>query len=77
MAEKKVSNNMVKVLNMGMHDALINGDIVRDIQTRFVFVSSQSELAEFTDIEPVGTVAALYGFGSMWQLKPDRTWESI
>lgn len=77
MAEKTVSQDKRKVLNIGMHDALIDGDVVKDIPTRLVFVADENELDEFTDIEPIGTVAAQYGFSNLWQLTPDGTWESI
>lgn len=77
MAEKTISHNYPKILNLGMHDAMINGDIVHDIQSRVVFVTSSDELANFTTVEPVGTIAIQYGLANMWQLKPDRTWESV
>lgn len=75
-------NNMTaqkfnKVITSGLHDAILDGEITRDIQTRMVFVNSESELAQFTDQEPAGTVAATYGFGSMWQLTPAGTWAEI
>ena len=77
MAEKTISQNKRKVLNIGMHDALIDGNVVHDIPTRLVFVSDENELDSLTDCEPVGTIAVQYGFGSMWQLTPDATWEPM
>lgn len=74
--EKTVGNPMIKSLQWGMHDAIVNGEIVRDIPDKMVYVSSQSELANFSGEQP-GTIAALYGFGTMWQLKPDGTWVSM
>lgn len=77
MDENTVSYNLTKTLDYGAHDALVNGGVKRDIQSRLVLVSSQSELASFTDIEPIGTIAVQYGFKKLWQLKPDKTWEAI
>ena len=76
MDEKTISNNRMKSLNWGMHDAIIDGQIVRDIPSRMIFVNAQSELSNFADALP-GTMAATYGFGKMWQMKPDGTWATI
>ena len=76
MDEKTISNNRIKSLNWGMHDAIIDGQIVRDIPSRMIFVTAQSELSNFADAFP-GTMAATYGFGQMWQMKPDGTWATI
>lgn len=76
MEEKTISNNRIKSLNWGMHDAIIDGQIVRDIPSRMIFVNAQSELVNFADALP-GTMAATYGFGQMWQMKPDGTWATI
>ena len=48
MAEKTISQNKRKVLNIGMHDALIDGNVVHDIPTRLVFVSDENELDALT-----------------------------
>lgn len=77
MAEKIMSNNALKGLQWGMHDAIVNGEVVRDIPSKMVFVTNQSQLSQFTQIEPVGTIAATYGCGSMWQLNASRQWVSL
>lgn len=77
MADRTISQNMAKGLLIGMHDAKIGDDIVRDIPTKLVFVSSQAELAEFTAIEPVGTFAATYGLGTLWHLNSSREWVEV
>lgn len=74
--EKIVGNPMIKSLQWGMHDAIVDGEIVRDIPDKIVYVTAQSELANFAGEQP-GTIAALYGFGTMWQLKPDGTWAEM
>lgn len=76
MAEKTINANAFKALTIGMHDAVIGDDIIRDIQTKLVFVPTQADLAKLADY-PTGTFAATYGAGSMWQKKPDGTWASV
>ena len=76
MRDKTISGNTIKSLQNGMHDAIVGGIIVRDIPSQMVFLSEESELTNFTD-KPVGTIAAIYGFSKMWQLKPDKTWATI
>lgn len=77
MAEKTISNNTLKGLQWGMHDAIINGDIVHDIPSTMIYVKNQTERDAFTQISPVGTICAVYGFGTMWQLNSDREWVSM
>lgn len=77
MADRILSNNALKGLQWGMHDAVIDGDIVSDIPSKMVYVSSQSQLSRFTNVVPVGTIAATYGFGSMWQLNASKQWVSV
>lgn len=77
MAEKTIGNSYPKTLNGGMHDAIIGSDIVHDIPSKVIYVTEESELASFTDISPVGTFAATYGLGSMWQLNASRTWVEV
>ena len=77
MAETIMGNNALKSLQWGMHDAVIDGEIVRDIPSKMVYVSSQSQLSKYTNNVPVGTIAATYGFGSLWQLNASRQWVSM
>jgi hypothetical protein len=77
MAEKTINNNSAKIIQSGKHDAVINGDIVHDIQSTTVFVKNEDERNRFTQISPVGTICAVYGFGTMWQLNSDREWVSM
>lgn len=77
MADRTIAPYLSRVLNFGSHDALIDGNVIKDIQTRLVLVASQAELASFADKEPIGTIAVQYGFKKLWQLKPDRTWEAM
>ena len=66
----------MKILNSDMHDSIVDGAILHDIPSKMVYVSSESELANFADM-PVGTIAATYGFTAMYQLKPDGTWATV
>lgn len=74
--EKISGNPAMKSLQWGMHDAIIDGEIVRDLPSKMVYVSEESELTNFADMPP-GTIAATYGFTSMWQLTPDGTWADM
>lgn len=72
-----ISQEKRKALTTGMHDALIDGEVIKDIPSRVVFVTSESELSAIVDEEPVGTIAIQYGFANMWQLKPDGQWATV
>jgi hypothetical protein len=70
------SKFMSRVLEGSTHDAVVNGAVVHDLVSKLVFVGSSSDLTLLTG-EPVGTMAATYGFGSMWQLNAAGTWVEI
>lgn len=61
---------------LGTHDAVINGEVVRNIPSKMIYVRNQAELSNFADALP-GTIAAQYGFGSMWQMDPSGNWVEI
>lgn len=61
---------------LGTHDAVINGEVVHNIPSKMIYVEQESDLSNFSDALP-GTIAATYGFGSMWQMKPDGTWATM
>ena len=77
MADKIASNNDLKYLQWGMHDAVIAGDIVHDIPSKLIMVKNTTERNRFTNTAPIGSIAATYGFGSMWQLNSDRQWVNM
>lgn len=77
MADKILGNGALKRLQWGMHDAVINNEVVEDIPSKMIYVSSQSQLSKFTNTVPIGSIAATYGFGSMWQLNASRQWVSV
>ena len=45
MADRILSNNALKGLQWGMHDTVIDGDVVSDIPSKMVYVSNQSQLS--------------------------------
>ena len=77
MADKILGNNAIKQLQWGMHTAIINGEIVRDIPSELILVKNTTERNQFTNTAHIGTIAATYGFGSMWQLNSDRQWVNM
>ena len=76
MKEKTVSNNSLKGLEWGMHDAVVNGELVRDIPTRMIFVANSTERDALTNVA-AGTFVATYGLEHIWQRKGDGTWATI
>ncbi len=64
------------LVKLGTHHAVINNEVVRNIPSGFAYVTSQSELSLYADEYP-GFIVAQYGFGKMWQKKPDGTWATI
>lgn len=76
MNEKTISNNSIKGLEWGMHDAVVNGELVRDIPTRLIFVADSTERDLLPDIFS-GTFVATYGLSHVWQRKGDGTWATI
>ena len=59
--DKKQTGTMGrKVLEMGMHDAVVDGALHTDIPTRVIFVTDTTERDALEDLEP-GTFVALYG----------------
>ena len=76
MAEKTIANIYPKTIIKGAHSAIIGDDIVNDIPDETVYVSEESELANYAN-KPVGTFAATYGLSAIWQKKPDGTWATV
>ena len=73
MADKTFNLNTFKSLALGMHDAVVGDDIKHDIQSLLVFVPAQADLAKLADY-PVGTFAATYGAGTIWQKNDQGEW---
>lgn len=76
MEQKTISQNSYKSLVADTYAAIINGVLVHGIPNEPVYVTDESQLAALPHL-PVGTLAIQYGFGAMWQLKPDGTWAEI
>lgn len=76
MKEETKSNNSIKALQWGMHDAIVNGVLQRDIPTRLIFVANSTERDELENIA-AGTFVATYGLTNIWQRKGDESWATI
>lgn len=76
MREEVKSNNSIKALQWGMHDAVVNGILQRDIPTRLIFVKNTTERDAQENIA-AGTFVATYGLSHIWQRDGDGTWAVI
>ena len=66
-----------QVQDTGNTDYVVDGGVVRNAPTRFVMVTSESDLATLTgDYEP-GTIAYTAGYKALWQLSAAGEWVSI
>lgn len=63
-------------LNVGKHAVVDGNTIIRNIPDKMIYVSEGSDLEQIAD-EPAGTMAATYGFKSMWQYDGNMTWVCI
>lgn len=53
-----------------------DGNVIRNVAGKTVYVNSEEDLAAFADEEP-GTFAVQYGLGTIWQKKPDGDWAEV
>lgn len=60
----------------GTYDYVADGELVANVQSRIIYVESQSDLAGLPDYAP-GTMAATYGLGHVYQKSPSGTWTEI
>lgn len=60
----------------GTYDAVVDGELKTNCQSRIVFVTSESDLANLPEYAP-GTLAATYGLDSVWQLDDSGTWVEV
>ena len=72
MNEKTVSNNSIKELTWGMHDAVVNGELHRDIPSRLIFVANTTE-RDALEVY-AGQFVATYGCVNVWQKDVDGEW---
>lgn len=61
---------------LGMHDAVVGGKLVRAIPTRLIFVADSTERDALESVD-AGQIVATYGCGNVWQKKGDGTWATI
>lgn len=70
-----MANIVNRVLQFGMHNAVINGVLQEGIPTTLTFVSD-SEERDALDVLP-GQFVATYGLENVWQMKGDGSWVDI
>ena len=76
MKEKTIETNRQKVLQIGMHDAVVSGELVRNIPTRLVFVKNETERNGLEGIL-AGTFVVTFGIDYIWQKDGDGNWKTI
>lgn len=76
MREEVKSNNSIKALQWGMHDAIVNGVLQRDIPTRLIFVANSTERDALKNIA-AGTFVTTYDLTNIWNYKGDGSWATI
>ena len=62
---------------IGTYDAVIAGELVKNIPANITFVSSTDEREAIKDMLIPGQFVALYGCGTVWQLKADKSWAEV
>lgn len=60
----------------GTYDAVVNGELKTNCQSRIVFVPSEADLADLPEYAP-GMLAATYGMDTVWQLDDTGNWIEI
>ena len=75
MEERTLSYSSLKSLTFGMHNAVKNGELLRDIPTQLTFVADETERNALENVLP-GTFAASYGLTHVWQYDGE-TWKTI
>lgn len=58
----------------GTYDAVVNGELVTNLEPRVVYVESQSDLTQLPAGYAPGTTAVTYDLASVWVKQPDGTW---
>ena len=61
---------------LGLYSAVVNGQVLTHIQDEVVYVNSEDDLALLSDFK-AGSFAMTYGLDTIWQKKPNGTWQEI
>lgn len=64
------------VLSAGLHDAVLDGDLIQDIPSKTIYVNGVEERDSLPDIMP-GTFVATYGLETIWQYKGGGEWATV
>ena len=78
-AHKRRNNTDVQldvVTSSGASDYVKDGEVTENVSGLAVMVESESDLANLTGYPPT-SIAYTAGFGSIWQLDADGTWQSV
>lgn len=67
----------VSVVQLGAHDAVLNGELVTGIPSRLVFVSTAQEVSQVGANYQAGSLAATWDFKSMWVKVDSTNWRQI
>lgn len=54
-----------QTITIGVHNAVVDGVLLKGIETTITFIPQESDLDLITDVEP-GDLAATYGMSSLW-----------
>lgn len=76
MSGKTFGNNILKTLQFGMHNAVVNGEVQREIPSTLTFVKDQTERDTLQNIS-AGQYVATYGIQYIWQKNGEGGWETI
>ena len=76
MSDKTIAPVSKKFSHQNLYDAVVGDEIIRDVPSKMIYVSSRADLAKITGEMP-GTCAITYGMETMWQLLPNGTWKEV
>ena len=76
MNEINASPDSRKVLQFGMHDAIVDGERQMDIPTKLIFVADSTERDTLDHVMP-GQFVAAYGLTNVWQMNGEGEWLTI
>lgn len=65
-----------RALARGTIDAVVSGNVVKDVAAPSVLVTAQADLSGLAGYPP-GTIAYTAGFKNMWQLAANGSWVSL
>jgi len=67
----------VSVVQLGVHDAVVDGELVSGIPSRLVFVGTPLQLSHVGGNFQVGSLAATFNMQNMWIKISADTWNRV